>query len=171
MECKDNIIGKRDLFAIQYGVERIKKPYIWGHICYWINGVMVGDITQTTILSDVFIFLPRIIYDNGNRIHELFYTMNKDKVFYFLSGQAFIDNPKYEELATIETWARFSIEIGLDVFSGTTVKLIENERNGRIIFSNDKKEIYEFSLQKGIADNVFERFSEKINGFYENIDE
>lgn len=171
MECRDNIIGKKDLFAIQYSIEKIEKPYIWGHICYWINGVMVGDITHTTILSDVFIFLPRIVYDNGNRVHESFYKMNKDKVFYFLSGQAFADNPKYEELATTETWARFSIEIGIDVFSGTIVKLIENESDGRIIFSVDGKEIYDFFLKKGIVDDVFKQFLDQFNALYDNINE
>ncbi len=169
MKYHDNIIGKKNLFAIQYSIEQTKKPYIWGHICYWINGMMVGDITHTTILSDVFVFLPRIVHDNGNRFHELFYKMNKDKVFYFLSGQAFVDNSKYEELAIAETWARFSIEIGLDVFSGTIVKLIENESEGRIIFSFDGKEIYEFFLKRGIVDEVFKQFLERFNDFYENV--
>lgn len=170
MEYYENIIGEKDLFAIQYSIEDIKKTYIWGRICYWINGMVVGDIAHTTILSDVLLFLPRIVCDNGNRVHELFYKMNKDRVFYFLSGQAFVDNPEYEELATAETWARFSIEIGLDVFSETTVRLIENECNGRIIYSVDEKEIYEFFLKKGIVDDVFKRFLKEFNTIYDSAD-
>lgn len=164
----DIIIGTKNLFAIQYSIEETKKPYIWGRICYWIHGMMIGDITHTTILSDAFVFLPRIVHDNGNRFHEMFYQMNKDKVFYFLSGQAFVDTPQYEEQAIAETWARFSIEIGLDVFSGTIVKLIENEFEGRIIYSIEGKGIYEFFLKKGIVDDVFKQFSEQLNYFYEN---
>lgn len=162
-----NVIGKKDLFAIQYSIEEVRKPYIWGHICYWINGMRVGDIVPITILSDAFIFLPRIVYDNGNRIHELFYKMDKDKVFYFLSGQAFLDDPKYEEQALTEMWARFSIEIGLDVFTGTVVKLIENESYARVIFSDDGKKVYELYLKKGVVDDVFKCFLDTFNDFYE----
>lgn len=60
----------------------------------------------------------------------------------------FVDNSKYEELATTETWTRFSIEIGLDVFTGAIVKLIKNECDGRIIFWVGGKEIYDFSSEK-----------------------
>lgn len=31
MKHNDNIIGKKNLFAIQYSIEQTKKPYIWGH--------------------------------------------------------------------------------------------------------------------------------------------
>ena len=167
MNGYSNVIGKKDLFAIQYSIEEVKKPYIWGHICYWINGMMVGDIVPITILSDVFIFLPRIVYDNGNRKHELFYEMDKEKVFYLLSGQAFLDEQKYEEQALNETWARFSIEIGLDVFSGTVVKLIENELDARVIFSNDGKKVYEVYLKKGVIDDIFQCFLNVFNDIYE----
>ncbi len=169
MKHNNIIIGKKNQFAIQYSIEQTKKPYIWGHICYWIQGMMIGDITHTTILSDVFVFLPRIVHDNGNRFHELFYKMNKDKAFYFLSGQAFVDNPKYEEQAIAETWARFSIEIGLDVFSGTIVKLIENESEARIIYSFDGKKVYDLFLKKGIVDDVFEQFLEQFNCISRNF--
>ena len=169
MKHNNIIIGKKNQFAIQYSIEQTKKPYIWGHICYWIQGMMIGDITHTTILSDVFVFLPRIVHDNGNRFHELFYKMNKDKACYFLSGQAFVDNPKYEEQAIAETWARFSIEIGLDVFSGTIVKLIENESEARIIYSFDGKKVYDLFLKKGIVDDVFEQFLEQFNCISRNF--
>ncbi len=163
------LIGKKDLFAIQFKIEEVRNPYIWGHICYWINSMMIGNFESVTILSDVFIFLPHIIYDNGNREHESFYKMDKDKVFYLLSGQAFLNNHKYEEIALTETWARFSIEMGLDVFVGTVVKLIEDKDNARIIFSSDGKEVYDLYLKKGNVEDVFTCFSVQFNAIYDSI--
>jgi predicted transcriptional regulator len=32
MNHNDNIIGKKNLFAIQYGIEQTKKPYIWAYM-------------------------------------------------------------------------------------------------------------------------------------------
>lgn len=78
------IIGEKKKFAIQYEVVEVINQYIYGYICYWINGIQIGDFTSITIISDVFVSLPQIVKDNGNREHEKVFKMEKglvDKVF------------------------------------------------------------------------------------------
>ena len=96
--------------------------------------------------------------------------MKKEDVLYLLGGQAQLDDDKYEEQALIEMWSRFNIEIGLDVFKGTIVKLIENAKDARVIFFSNNGFLNELYLKKGIIDRVFEIFDEKLNLIYKEMD-
>lgn len=92
------LIGEKKQFAIQFEVVDVINQFVYGHICYWINEMQIGDFTSTTILSDVLVFLPQIVKDNGKRKHERFFDMKKEAVCYLLGGQAYLDSEKYEEL-------------------------------------------------------------------------
>jgi hypothetical protein len=166
----EELIGEKDKFAIQYKILGVERPFILGHICYWIKGEPIGDFQSSTILSDVYVFLPRILYNNDNRQHEKLFKMKKEDVLYLLGGQAYLDDDKYEEQALIEMWSRFNIEIGLDVFKGTVVKLIENAKDARVIFFSNNGFLNELYLKKGIIDRVFEIFDEKLNLIYKEMD-
>ena len=161
------LIGNRKEFAIQYEITNIVDQFVYGHICYWINGMQIGELEYGTIISDALIFLPQIVKDNGNREHNSFFNMAKEDVYYLLGGQAYLDDEKYEEMALEEMWARFNIKIGLDVFNNTIIKLIDNQKNSRIVFSKDNKVIYDFYLDRGIVDKVFLTFYNEFNSFYE----
>ena len=163
------IIGKKELFAIQYEITNIEGNFIYGQICYWIKGQRVGDFEETTILSDAFCFLPHIINDNGNREHEGFYNMEMEKVHYLLGGQAYLDDyDRYERQSFEEMWARFNIVIGLDVFCGAFAVLIDGKNNSRMIFSNNNSSVEELYLEKGFVDDIFWAFNNDINELYDN---
>ena len=165
-----NIIGHKEKFAIQYKITNIINQFVYGHICYWINGIQIGSFNFETILSDVFIFLPRIIKDNGKRDNEYFFKKEKEKVCYLLGGQAYLDDEKYEKQATEEMWARFNIEIGLDIFGDTMVKLVDYLEKSRIVFVDNNKILHEIYLEKGTVDEIFLSFYNKINQFYEELE-
>lgn len=162
------IIGKKNIFAIQYEIAEVIDRFVYGYICYWVNEIQLGDFSSITILCDVLNFLPLIVKDNGNREDEKFFRMKKENVYYLLCGQAYLDSKEYEEIALEETWARFNIELGLDVFNGVMVKLIDSKQKSRIVFSYDE-DIYEFYLEKGIVDNILWDFYREIDAFYEEI--
>lgn len=164
-----NIIGFKEKFAIQYKITEIANQFVYGHICYWINGLQIGSLDSETILSDVFIFLPQIIKDSGKRDNEFFFKIEKEKVFYLLGGQAYLDDEKYEEQATEEMWSRFNIKIGLDVFGDTMVKLVDYLDKSRIIFVDNNNLLCEFYLEKGTVDEIFLGFYNKFNELYKEL--
>ncbi|MCI5920147.1 MAG: immunity 42 family protein [Roseburia sp.] len=162
------LIGEKKQFAIQFEIVDVINQFVYGHICYWINEMQIGDFTSTTILSDVLVFLPQIVKDNGNRKHERFFDMKKEEVCYLLGGQAYLDSEKYEEIALKETWARFNIELRLDVFNGVIINLIDDEKKSRIVFSYSEG-IYEFYLERGVVDNVLFCFYKEFDALYEEL--
>ena len=162
------IIGEKKIFAIQYEVVEVTNQFVYGYICYWVNGMQLGDFSSITILCDVLNFLPQIVKDNGNREHDKFFEMEKKNVCYLLGGQAYLNSKKYEEIALEEMWARFNIELGLDVFNGVIIKLIDSQQKSRIVFSYHG-DIYEFYLEKGIVDDVMLNFYKEIDAVYEKI--
>lgn len=162
------LIGEKKKFAIQYEVIDVVEQFVYGFICYWINGVQIGDFTSITILSDVLVFLPQIVKDNGKREHKSFFKMEKEEVCYLLGGKAYLDSGKYEKIALEEIWARFNIELGLDVFNGTIINLIDNEKKSRIIFSYNE-DVYEFYLERGIVDDVLFDFYKEFDALYQQL--
>lgn len=162
----NKIIGEKRIFAIQYETVEVTRQFVYGYICYWVNGIQIGDFSSITILCDVLNFLPQIVKDNGNREHKKFFEMEKEKVCYFLGGQAYLDSREYEEIALEEMWARFSIELGLEVFNGVIIKLIDSQQKSRIVFSYDE-DVYEFYLEKGFVDDIFLNFYKEFDAFYE----
>ena len=86
----------------------------------------------------------------------------------YLGGQAYLDSEKYEEIALKETWARFNIELRLDVFNGVIINLIDDEKKSRIVFSYSEG-IYEFYLERGVVDNVLFCFYKEFDALYEEL--
>ena len=77
-----------------------------------------------------------------------------------------MDNEKYEEQAIEEMWARFDINMGLDVFGNTMVKLVDNLERSRIVFVDNNKFLHEIYLEKGIVDEIFICFYSEFSRFF-----
>lgn len=108
------------------------------------------------MLSDIFLFLPTIIKDSGNRINETFFYMESENLFYLLSGKAFLeDNIEMEKKATEEQWARFNLSIPLDVLGDVSLFLIDSINDSRIIFIDDKGECFQTYIERGYVDKVY----------------
>ncbi|WP_289782593.1 hypothetical protein, partial [Thomasclavelia cocleata] len=70
--------------------------------------------------------------------HELFYTLDKNKVFSYLSGRAYYEDlDKFQEKANLESWGRFDIVIDLATLCDFYVFYIEGNKNSRIIYSSE----------------------------------
>lgn len=162
------VIGEQKIFAIQYEIIEVIDKLILGRICYFIEGMQIGNFDEVTILSDSFLFVPQIIKDNGNREHEVFFKMKKEKIYYLLGGQAYLDDyKKYEEIALAETWARFHIDMSLDVLDNMFAVLIDKGDRSRIVFMGNDQLVHDFELDRGVVDKVFLIFYNELNNFYE----
>ena len=134
---------------------KFKRTTVTSALPYANGPVHIGHLAGVYVPADIYVRYLRL---------------KKEDVLYLLGGQAYLDDDKYEEQALIEMWSRFNIEIGLDVFKGTIVKLIENAKDARVIFFSNNGFLNELYLKKGIIDRVFEIFDEKLNLIYKEMD-
>ena len=68
---EERLLGNKEKFAIQYEVTGAIKQFLYGKMCYWIQGRQFGKYEEI-ILSDALSFVTTIVKDNGNRMHESF---------------------------------------------------------------------------------------------------
>lgn len=161
--CEARILGNKDNFAIQYEVTNAFNQYIYGKICYWIQGKQIGKYEEV-LLSDILLFLPTIIKDSGNRINKAFFDMEPKKLVYLLSGTAFLDNNiEIEKKANEEQWARFNLSIPLDVLGDVSLFLVDSINNSRIIFIDDKGECFQSYIERGYVDKVYLQLYNELN--------
>ncbi|MDE6253493.1 MAG: immunity 42 family protein [Lachnospiraceae bacterium] len=164
------LFGNREVFAIElYNIYKYK-DYIYGKIFYWIQGTKLGK-NEECIISDAVHSLKWMIFDNGNRSHELFYTLNKEKVFFYLSGRAFFSDSgeiqeKIQEKANLESWARFNITIDLVTLNDIDIFLIEGDKYSRIVYSFENEEINEMYIQNGYVEKVLFEVDSLLNEIY-----
>jgi len=76
------IIGNKSEFAIEYELA-LDYGGVWmfGRVCYWTKDHKIGDYESGTSLRDVMLQLHRIIRDNGKRMHEELFHLNKLELF------------------------------------------------------------------------------------------
>ena len=132
---KKRTLGNKDSFAIQYELTDVFNQFITGKICYWIQGKQIGKYEEI-LLSDILLFLPTIIKDSGNRIHDIFFV-------------------EVEKKANEEQWARFNLSIPLDVLGAVSLYQIDSIDNTRIILIDDKGECFQAYIEKGCVDKVY----------------
>jgi hypothetical protein len=64
------------------------------------------------------------------------------------------ETSEYEELAVIETWARFQIHPSVDILDDWKIYLIDSPPKARIVYSFCEGNIVEFNLAAGSFDGV-----------------
>lgn len=155
--------GSKDKFAIQYEVTNVFNQFIYGKICYWIQGKQIGRYEEI-LLSDMLLFLPTIIKDSGNRINENFFDMDTKKLVHLLSGAAFLeDDVEIEKKANEEQWARFNLSIPLDVLGEVSLFLIDSNKNSRLVFIDDQGECFQTYIERGYVDKLYLQLYDELN--------
>jgi len=124
----NRIIGEKNRFAIEYSFLGVEGNLMYGHLCYWICNMQIGDFSEVICLSDCLESITWMVKDNGKREHkELFYSINSSEIIFDALGSV---DSIYNSKAMEEQWAKFSI-IGL--IDGWRVYLIEYKKKARFI--------------------------------------
>ncbi|MCM1127897.1 MAG: immunity 42 family protein [Lachnospiraceae bacterium] len=164
------LLGNKEKFAIEYEIESTYKQFMYGKICYWIQEKQIGKYDDRETLSDILLFIPSIVRDNGNRKHERLFGLKMDKVIYLLSGAAFLDgNMEIEKNANEEQWTRFNISMPVNTFNDTYTFLIDSNEKSRVIFMDNKGECHQSFMDKGYIDKILYQLYMELNSFYEEI--
>jgi immunity protein 42 of polymorphic toxin system len=132
-------IGNRKSFAIAVDLDQdYGGAWLYGKLCYWIDGIQVGDYKLGTSLRDVLFQMKYIVSDCGNRAGGILCALPPREVFYRLDGELFGTNEgELDEQSQLpDTPARFDITIHVDVFDQWKAYLIECNDNATILFKN-----------------------------------
>ena len=164
---KERILGNKEKFAIQYEVTGAINQFLYGKMCYWVQGRQLGEYEEI-LLSDCLIFLPTIVRDSGNRMHENFFIMDMKEVFHLLSGAAFWeDNGEIVKRANEEQWARFNISIDVGTLGHVFIFLIDSNENARLIFTDNIEKCFQTYVERGYIDKLFLQLYNELNLIYD----
>lgn len=167
------IIGDKSKFAIEYELA-LDYGGVWmfGRFCYWIRGHQVGDYELGTSLRDIMLQLHRINRDNGKRIHEELFHLNKLELFSRLNDVLYgYKDSEYEEVGLEEKWIRFDIVPRVDIFEESKVFLVENKNQARIIFregiGQGVRGIHEAYIDSGEFDRVISEAYKQLDRMHD----
>jgi hypothetical protein len=160
-------------FAVSYELDKNHGgTWLFGKFCYWIGGKLVGDYETATSLRDVLMLLRTVVADNGNRENADLFGLNYSEIYSRLDGALYGETTEqksqYIELANNECWARFQIDISVDVFDNWKIYLIDCPPNTKIIYSfYSQQKVFEYKLKSGIFDKVITNAFNTLFDIYE----
>ena len=142
--------GDKDRFAITIDLnENHGGAWLFGRICYWIAGNIVGNYEEGTSLRDA-LFQMRYVYgDCGQRTCPALMQLPNEKAFELISGALRRGSSEiYEYLSDDFMPARFDVCIHIDVFDDWEIYLIEDGANAKILYRNlDERKLNAFTLK------------------------
>lgn len=165
------IIGNKKRFAIEFELdENYGGIWLFGRICYWIDGKCIGDYDLGTSLRDVLFLMKNIVRDNGTRGHNNLFDLDANKLYNVLNNALYgCEESEYEKISTEENWVRFDICIRVDVFDECKIYLIEkNDKAKLIIKKEDENRISDYVLLRGEFDKVIIDTYKNLDALYES---
>ncbi|MGL6337913.1 MAG: Imm42 family immunity protein [Waterburya sp.] len=149
------VFGNCSEFAVCYELDQdYGGLWLFGKFCYWIGGVKVGDYELGTSLRDVLTVLRSVVRDNNNREHQSLFDLSAEELYQRLNSAMYEDNSEYERIAQEECWARFQIDIPVDIFDNWKVFLVERSSKARIVYSYSEGNVVEVQFPSGVFDQA-----------------
>ena len=163
------IIGNRSNFAVEFELDKeYNGVWLFGKFRYWIKGRRIGDYEMGASLRDVLFSLDTILYDIGNRTHVKLFSLEGKELFAMLDN-TFYEESQYVEVANEENWARFNINLPVDIFDDYRMYIVENFETARILIKHTSDiEFQEVKLPKGMFDEVILKAHQELDSLYNN---
>lgn len=143
--------------------------WLFGRICYWIDGKMIGQYDLGTSLRDALFLMTYIQGDEGERCCQSLFSLDKEKIFSLISNVLDEKNDEiYRYIPEDFMPARFDVRIGIDVFDLWKIFLIEGDREAKLFYKTiDSTEIVETVLLSGEFDAAFGEAFSYLKRIYE----
>lgn len=164
------VFGDKARFAVEFSVNQDHGGvWLFGRMCFWLFGSMVGDFELGTSLRDALFQIEHVLRDRGRRNSPSLMQLPAATVARMLNEGLFLGtNPASEEAALREEWARHNVTPSLDVFSGWKIFLIESTASARLIAQRHEQPATEYSLGVGEFDQVLAATQTALNELYES---
>lgn len=130
------VFGDKERFAAEYELNpEPGEQWLFGKVCFWCGGEMIGDYSLGTSLRDVIVCLYDDSWRLGNRFSHRFQGCSSEAVFAAIdAGLRSTQNSAVSQLAESEGWGRHKFLPVVDVFDGSSAYLIENASVARVLF-------------------------------------
>ena len=162
--------GDRSRFGVSLDLnEDYGGAWLFGKICYWICGNMVGNNDEGTSLRDVLLGMAYAVGDGGKRYCPALADLEKNRVFYLIDAVLRdVNDEIYQYLPADFLPARFDVCIHVDVFDPWKIFLIDGDEKARILYRKlDSSEIEEGILNVGEFDRVVVEVQRYLDCLYD----
>lgn len=166
------LIGDRARFAVEFALDlNYGGVWLFGKICFWIGSQQVGNYDLGTSLRDVLFALVSVLRDAGKRQHDTFFHLPAWLCYQRLNHALYLGaTAEEEERAEEEMWARFDLNLQVDVFDEWKIFLVEHETGARVLFAQEDEEpgqAYEVWLRLGEVDAILYEVYQRLDTLYE----
>ncbi|HVG15139.1 MAG TPA: Imm42 family immunity protein [Chitinophagaceae bacterium] len=96
------VIGEKNIFAIEWALEKFIHPYYYGYLCFWINGSKVGNLEEISTLSICANYLKDFLENKKLRNYEGSSKMSKETLFYQIHGIFFDGSHKDSDAYSLQ---------------------------------------------------------------------
>ena len=162
------IIGNKYTFAIQFDVNPELDNWLFGHLCFIVNQIEIGNYSDETSLSTALGALRDLLWFEGIRNEPELFGLDKTELFWKIDNALYGDTDLSIEKC-YENWeifGKFEVLKGTEIFDNWKGYLIEHNEKGRLIIKNEQqKEVNEYFIKAGELDSVIK---ELVNFFEQN---
>lgn len=160
--------GDKSRFAVEFSVdENHGGTWLYGRLCFWASGSMIGDHGLGTSLRDALFQVEHILRGRQRRSNPSLMLRPAAEVAAMLDDGLFLGtSPSIEETALREEWWRHNVTPPLDVFSGWKLFLVESETDARLIVQSAGRSATEYSLRAGEVDQVLAAVQAALQELY-----
>lgn len=161
------LIGDKKNFAVEYELEPDSGgEWMYGKICYWIKGEVIGNYELSTSLRDVLFQMKYLVGDSGKRNDDYLCTQLPKKVFYLLNESIYGDSENALGEFPVSP-ARFEITIPVDVFDHWRIFLIDCSNYSTVLYKRiEDKEVRSAQLYLNEYDNAIRRLYDDLESIY-----
>ena len=164
--------GDKGRFAIEVELdENCGGSWLFGRICYWVGGSVVGDYDAGTSLRDVLFQMKYIVGDRGRRKCPLLMQLPEMKVVDMISAALSETSDELcKFLGPNSMPASLDVRIPVDVFDSWRIFLIENAGAAKLIcFDVGSSSLKSVLMSEGEFDSVFSDAYAYLDKVYQSM--
>ncbi|MEX3959233.1 MULTISPECIES: Imm42 family immunity protein [Trinickia] len=163
--------GKRSRFSIEIDIDdNCGGAWLFGHICYWVAGNVVGDYDAGTSLRDVLFQMKYIAGDRGRRNCPALMQLSERKAFEMISAALNETSDELYDFVTPDFMpASLDVRIPVDVFDSWKIFLVESSEAAKLLcFNMETSSLTSAILSLHEFDTVFANAYEYLDLIYES---
>jgi hypothetical protein len=164
------LIGSKQQLAMEYEIVPSSGSAILGHFCMWINGYMIGDLSDTFVLTVAQGGIENSLECSDQRIDSALFAMEKAEAMSFLRDVLYGETGMKDPVATWSKYRCFNLkQFLISSTKNLWIFLIADSTQQRLLWCrDDQREVVEAKFPTGtyeaVAREFLREFSNETSG-------